>query len=126
MMEGVAHPTFPACLGEYIAAAYSGVHMGADGGAECCHADPYTPITPHPLLNVGDEMVNVALTGRLVAGTHEFPDEGAYPFVRVGRVVVMFNPPASKSIYNTPGYPDGQLDQTLQIAVKKLRAAQTG
>src|SRR3954451_14886189 len=100
--------------------------MGADGGAERWHANPYTPITHYPLSNVGDEMVNVALTGRLVAGTHKCPDEGAYPFVRVGRVVVMFNPPASKSIYTTPGHPDSQLDQTLQIAVKKLRAAQSG
>lgn len=76
-----------------------------------------------PNRGAGSDLIHVVAT----AGKASWvcAEEGAYPFVRVGRAVVMFNPPASKSLYNSPGYPDAQLDHTLQLAVAKLRAAQT-
>lgn len=113
MMSATADPSFPACWAPFLSATYSKTQT-------CCTDFSYQPSQAHSLASVGDDMVNLALEGTFTYNGDTLFDEGPTPFVRVGRAVMMFNPP-SLPIAPAEGYPDAQFDAALAISVERLR-----
>lgn len=117
MMTAVADPSFPACWALFTSDLYAKT-------ATCCSDHSYQPSAAHPLVPVGDDMVNLAQKGTFTYLGETFVDEGPTPFVRVGRVVMTLNPPSLATIIPGTGYPDAQFDQALAVSVARLREAQ--
>lgn len=117
MMRSVADPTFPACMAAITTAMWSSAEFVPT---------PYQPFDPRPLAPVGDEMKVVAVRGTYSYHGADYDDEGLIPFVRVGRAVTWLNPSSAPTVYNTPGYPDSQLEKAITTAAEHLRAAQAG
>jgi hypothetical protein len=117
MMSAVGDPSFPACWAPFISAIYNKTQ-------QCCTDYSYQPAAAHTLEPVGEEMDNLALSGTISYLGETYVDEGPTPFVRVGRAVMILNPPSLATVVPGTGYPDGQLDRAMAVSVERLRTAQ--